>query len=375
MTMSTQKLLVATIASVLLAGCASSDDQARSDFNYLNEKSLPPLKIPDGLDKPRQYSDFQVPQVAPSREAMLGAELSIVAPAQVLTLVDGSIRPQGGERASIEFDVGLQSGESPVEQIWQSIRRYLTERNVTISDWNEQENVLVTDWFISQQDNDPSYFFGLEDYLMERRGDLTIHSRYVFHVIMSPTGRTARLSANMSGFKRYFDDRLDRDIPTAVERDNFTVNVLNGVVMQYQQDVFALRAQQSQAERQALSLSFQKDDKGNASIVIAAPFEQVWPHITNVLTVAGFDVDDKDKLQATYFVSVPSHWFSGLLGRENDSGLEMESGDYKFLFGDRRETTTLTIFDDDNKPISAEQVEKAFNALTLALVKGAAEHE
>ena len=361
-------LLCCAMTVAALAGCAGGGERARSNYEYLKEKNRAPLKIPAGMDQPNRYKDFQIPQVKRTEAMSMGSELVISAPAQVLTLVDGSIRPQDGNRASIEFDVTARAGDAPAEQIWASIHRYLKNNDVQVQRWEKDRGLLLTDWYVSHQEDDPSYFFGLEDYLMERRGDLEARARYLFQVSLSPSGRTAKLSASMEAFERYLDNKLERSQPTALERDNFTVNFLNAVVMQYQKDVTSIRMDKSKAKRRALSLSLNTDEYGNGSIGIAYPFEQTWPHIGPLLKQAGFELEDQDKSQATYYVTVPSRWLSGLFGL-GSAELDMDSGDYKILVADKGNASELSFYDSENQPVKAGQVEKAYNALKLALVK------
>ncbi|MCM2679286.1 outer membrane protein assembly factor BamC [Echinimonas agarilytica] len=360
-------LICAIPAAFVLVGCAGNDDRARSDYKYLEEQQSTPLMVPDGMEMPLQRSEYAIPKVKDNPENVVGEDLVITAPVQVLTLVDGSIRPQDGRRASIEFDVLDQNGADQSDQVWESLWNYLRNNQIQGRFWDKEGGTLVTDWFVADSQADPAYFWGLEDYFMDRRGDLEVKARYVFNLELSKSGRTAKLSAAMVGFERYLDSDLERSTPTSVERDNFTVNFLNGAVFQYQKDVAYQQRERVKQERRALALSLQTDEKGNTSVIAAVPFEQAWDHMFDVLTQAGFVVEDRDKNQATYFVNVPGSWSFSNLFSTDDGVLELESGDYKLFFGDRGKTTSISIFDDDNKPLSSKKVTKAYNALKASL--------
>ncbi|MBD1391200.1 outer membrane protein assembly factor BamC [Neiella sp. HB171785] len=358
----------AVAAGIMLAGCTGNDYRARSDFEYLEEQSNPEFQVPEDLTAPPKRADYYIPPVQETEETAYGADLAISAPIQVLTLVDGSLRPQGDDRrASIEFDITSVDGDNPVDGIWNSLWGLIQKRGIAARFWDKDGGILVTDWFVAHRDEDPNYFFGLEDYFMDRRGDLEVRARYAFNLEVGRTGRTAKLSAAMVGFERYFDNQLERDKPTQVERDNFTVNVLNGVVKQYQQDMQLQRQEKSLEQQRAMALSLQVDQKGLASIVAAVPFDQAWQNAESLLEAAGFIVEDKDRTQATYFVNVPSNWSFRKLFVTDDEEMGIESGDYKLFFGDRGQTTTISIFNDDNKPLSEEEVSKAYHSLREAL--------
>lgn len=358
----------AIASSLLLAGCAGNEHRARSEYEYVDAKSNPVFEVPEDLAKPPQRPDYNIPHVESTDETAIGDELDISAPIQVLTLVDGSLRPQGEERrASIEFDITRFEGGNSIDGIWQSLWNVLERNNIAARFWDKDGGVLVTDWFVADSEEAPSYFFGLEDYFLERSGHLEVRARYAFNLDVSRTGRTAKLSAVMVGFERYMDKVMERNRPTQVERDSFTVNVLNGVVKQYQQDMVVLQQEKTIEQQRAMALSLQVDQKGLASIVAAVPFDQAWQNAESLLEAAGFVIEDSDRIQATYFVNVPGNWNLNKLFSSETQEAGIESGSYKLFFGDRGDTTTISIFNDDNKPLGEKEVTKAYNSLLQAL--------
>ncbi|MBW8192192.1 outer membrane protein assembly factor BamC [Neiella marina] len=357
----------ALAGSLLLAGCAGNENRARSDYEYVDAKSDPVFVVPEDLEAPPKRPDYHIPEIETTDETAIGENLVISAPIQVLTLVDGSLRPQGEDRrASIEFDITRYESENPIDGIWKSLWNVLERNDIAARFWDKEEGVLVTDWFVADSEEAPSYFFGIEDYFIERTGKLEVRARYAFNLDVSRTGRTAKLSAVMVGFERYLDKTMERNRPTQVERDNFTVNVLNGVVKQYQNDMIALKQEKTIEQQRAMALSMQVDQKGLASIVAAVPFDQAWENAESLLEAAGFVVEDRERMQATYYVTVPGNWnLNHLFSETKEVGIK--SGDYKLFFGDRGDTTTISIFNDDNKPLKEEDVAKAYESLQQAL--------
>ena len=359
-----RNLICAVIASILTVACAGNTNQARSDFEYLDESLKPVYRVPEGVQMPSQYPDYDIPKVEQRDDNVLGQDVLISAPIQVLTIVDGSMKPQGEERrASIEFDVSSKVGENPVNGIWESLSNYLERSGLTYQSWDKEQGVLITDWVSVKKESDPEYFFGLEDYILGQSEETEVRARYSFNLDLSRSGRAAKLSADMTNFEQYVNGKLTRSVPNQIERDNFTVNLLNQVVKQYQNDIVARREDKIKKRTQSLALSYQVDRKDLASINVSVPFDQAWDSMESVFEQAGMEVVDRDRIQATYFVDIEGDWnVLGLFGSNSDT-LDIESGEYKVFLGDRGDMTSITIFNDDNKPVNKADMSKIYNVL------------
>ena len=354
------------VSVTCLASCAGEVTRPRGDNSHLEKKQQSEYVVPDGLQKPDTNSLFDVPSVTDPDSSFAGMNMNILPPDQVLTLAEGSILPKGTRKAVIQFE-SPRSDWDIRTQVWRALWQYLKEKGISARFWDKQGGVLITDWFTHYFDEDPSPLFGLEDYFFERRGDIQIKTRYYFGLDVSESGRSAQLYAGMLGYEESVDGVLVKSEPDQVDRENMTVQFLNGAIQKYELEAKALQRDLDRKEYQQIELRF--DERAGSPLIIAdAPFEVVWPRMVNALELANFSVKDKDKSLGAYYVDYDEGFtFLGLFGKGKVNIEGLDEDDYEVQLGDRGEKTTINLFDDKNKPIKPEQLKQVFEALKTTL--------
>ena len=350
-----KKFLLSVTCIAVLSACTGNPQTASSGFEYLEQKAAPKLSYPANLDKPKQIINYEIPAIKKSNQ-LLGKDVHITPPAQVLTQVEGSIRPQDILRATIEFDTSTQ--KKFAEQIWSSTQKWLKANSVETIIF--QNNQLKTNWHTASIQKPSKIFFGLEDVFVTR-ANIETKAKYVINLVPSPSGRTANLNVSVTDYEQAKGTEIITTTPSQLERDNVAVKALNNIVAQYQKDLTELKSSANSKAIQELSFKLQPEN----TILVNASFERAWQLISTVLTEVGFKVEYADKAQATYFVQMPSAGLMGLLGmREN----LLDSGDYKLLLEDKVQNTSIEIYDEDGKVLTKEQAQRLVNAMQQSLL-------
>jgi len=354
------------VSVTCLASCAGDVTRPRGNDLHLAKQQHAEYVVPQGLSKPRTNSTYAVPEIPDPESEFVGQKMKILPPDQVLTLVEGSLLPKGTRKAVIQFEAPRSDWDIRT-QVWSALWQYLQEKQINARFWDKQGGVLITDWFTHYFDEDPSPLFGLEDYFFERRGDIEIKTRYYFGLDVAETGRSAQLYAGMIGYEERIDGKLVQTEANRVDRENMTVQFLNGAIAKYDQEAKALQRDLERKEFKQIALSFE-ERAGSPLIVADAPFEVVWERMPAAMELANFSVKDKDKSLGTYYVDYDEGFsFLGLFGKDKVTIQDLEEDDYEVLLGDRGERTTINLFDDKNKPIDPEQLRQVFEALKVTL--------
>lgn len=354
------------VSVACLAACSGSVSQPKGDTQYIEQQQQAEFIVPEGLDKPQTRTTYEVPEVANGDSAFIGRKMNILPPDQVLTLVKGSLLPKGTRKAQIQFE-SPQSDWDIRTQVWHALWQYLQDKGISARFWDKQGGVLITDWFTHYFDEDPSPFFGLEDYFFERRGDIEVKTRYYFGLDVDEAGRSAQLYAGMIGYEERVDGQLTKTAPDQVDRENMTVQFLNGAIAIYDREAKVLEHELARKEYKQIPLQFEQRS-GSPLIVAQAPFEVVWPRMKNALELANFSVKDTDKSLGTYYVDYDEGFtFLGLFGRDKVSVEGLDEDKYEVLLGDRGDKTTINLFDEDNKPISPALLKQVYEALQVTL--------
>lgn len=354
------------VSVACLAACAENVTQPKGDFSYLDQQSQEAFTVPEGLNTPRRNSTFHVPEIINPDSEFVGSNMNILPPDQVLTLAKGSLLPKGTRKAIIQFE-SPQADWDIRTQVWSALWQYLKDRDINARFWDKQGGVLMTDWFTHYFDEDPSTFFGLEDYFFERRGDIEIKTRYYFGLDVDETGRSAQLYAGMIGYEESIDGKLVKTEPNQVDRENMTVQFLNGAIEIYDREAQALQRDLARKQYKQIELQFEQR-AGSPLIIAEAPFEVVWGRMENALELANFSVTDRDKSLGTYYVDYDEGFtFLGLFGRDKVVVEGLDEDNYEVQLGDRGEKTTINLFNDKNKPIRPAELKQVFEALQVTL--------
>lgn len=129
----TKTILIATMMSLFLVGCTSSDQRYKREIegndNYLKTPELRPMIVPEGMTIPRETNEFYV--VKSTYEGDVGKALDIRPPQLPIPTTIDSYATY--DRGVVTLD--MPSGDS----FWQNMLMILRNKNISIESQNSNE--------------------------------------------------------------------------------------------------------------------------------------------------------------------------------------------------------------------------------------------
>lgn len=355
--------------AVSAVGCTTPPGVARGDFHYLETKRIQrTVEVPAAIGKVQQTPTFVVPSAEDSTTSFVGDKVDIRPPAQVMPVADGTSLPVAPQKAELVFENVSGQGEEQLRaQLWQALSQYLSSMSLNTTFADPEQGLAITDWHTVKEETVSGSFFGLGSLVGGKPSqDHVIQER--FAIELTREGTRIKVGVTMVGYRELLDNRVVNTKPTRLNIDNDTVAFLNGAVVEYDHEVKKAVAQQRQAKR-SVTVSLGTGEGGESVVVYDAPFDDVWRLTAEELPKIGFGINDRDQSVGIYYVKYGAErsvW-QRIFGGGTDLGLPTDK--FEVQLGDRGKTTTLGIFDDDNKPLSADQMSKVYDALKNLVVE------
>ncbi|MGF1773498.1 outer membrane protein assembly factor BamC [Vibrio wakamikoensis] len=333
-----RQLAVSTLAVIVLAACSSDPKnrrEAKDDFNYLESPDLRSWTLPEGAT-PQFYPNYEIPQGDFS--GGIGREVDIRPPQQVLELIPGARVERQGSEVTLWL---LQQDE--MDKVWATVKTMLAEINVQAVE--EADDRIETDWvsWVSEDE------------------DVEIGSRYEI---------TRFEASNRYGFKmKLIDWREGGSVkPVArVNEERYNTLMTNLVTARYDRDLREEAALRAQELVKSIPISMGTDRSGLPVIIARTPYNVLWQELPTLLPKMGFTIEERNQSQGTakakYASPDDDFW--------NEVGLkpiDLEPGEYTFLFGDLGNRTSINVTDSDGKPV-AENLLRSLEPLIATVIK------
>jgi len=359
--------LVSGLVVLSLTGCSSQLEKttATGSYKYLNAEQKEKMQVPENLEKPDFSSEYELPELSDdANRGLVGRELRVISPALVHPLVTGSHIQEGTEGAVVTFD--QVDDRQPLRQaIWDAVKSFLEKQEVGISEFNEADNVLVTDWFVlteEVEDEDSPWYAWSSDIDAERK------RRFKFLLDVKPHGRTASLRTELVEFQEQRGKNKVEDIGEFA-RHREEVEILNEVISHYEYQIQLDNTRRIAEIRQGLETEMSFNDDGESAILVKGNYDVVWPRMLLVLRKLGFDVKDLDKSTGLLFVTFNGNdegWWSNLFSGDSDL---LEEADYRLLIAPKGEHTIVTFMDNESEPFNAKQVTDLFDPFSEVMTQ------
>lgn len=333
-----RQLAVSSLAVIVLAACSSDPKtrrEAKDDFNYLDAPELKAWKLPEDAT-PQYYPNYEIPNG--DFKGGIGREVDIRPPQQVLELIPGARVEKQGADVTLWL---LQQDE--MDKVWSTVKKMLAEINVKSR--KESDDFIETDWvpWISEDE------------------DIEIGSRY----------EITRFEANNRfGFKMKLIDWREGSSVKPVTRTNeerYNTLMTNLVTARYDRDLREEAALRAQELVKSIPISMGTDRSGLPVIIARTPYSVLWQEVPQLLPKMGFTIEERNQSQGTakakYAAPDDAFW--------NDVGLkpiDLETGEYTFLFGDLGNRTSINVTDKDGKPV-AENLLRSLEPLISTVIK------
>ncbi|MCC2615578.1 outer membrane protein assembly factor BamC [Aestuariibacter halophilus] len=357
---------VSSIALTLLAGCSTLSERqiANGDFEYLEASNSTALKVPEGLDQPPAYPDWNIPALETDpQSALVGKAVKVSSPALVLPVVSGSHIEEGHKEATVFFDQVDDSQPLDVA-IWNSLISFLEEQGIGVMSFDKDNQVLITDWMIVEEEHDGGWF----DWTTTER---SVGKRFEFKLDVKPHGRTASLKAELKDFLQTEGDNATADLAFEQER-SLEVDVLNQVISHYENQIRVADARRLKQIRSGFTMERGFDADGNPAYVVNGEYDLVWPRLLLVLRKLGFNVKDLDQSNGLLFVNYGSSdigWWDKLWG-DDGTELPIDADAYRIqVTKSASEKTTFTLLTDDNQAFTADKVSELYDAFARTMAQ------
>ncbi|MFC5078406.1 Outer membrane protein assembly factor BamC precursor [Vibrio thalassae] len=333
-----RQLAVSSLAVMVLAACSSDPKtrrEAKDDFNYLDAPPLKSWTLPEDAT-PQFYPNYDIPKGDYS--GGIGREVDIRPPQQVLELIPGARVERQGSDVTLWL---LQKDE--MDKVWSTVKTMLAEINVKAL--KESDDFIETNWvsWVSEDE------------------DVEIGSRYDI----------SRFEANNRyGFKMKLIDWREggEGKPvTRVNEERYNTLMTNLVTARYDRDLREEAARRAQELVKSIPISMGTDRSGLPVIIARTSYDVMWQEIPELLPKTGFTIEERNQSQGTvkakYAAPDDDFW--------NEVGLkpiDLEPGEYTFLFGDLGNRTSINVTDKDGKPV-AESLLRSLEPLISTVIK------
>lgn len=342
-------------AAVVVSACSNpgARERASGDYEYMKtEQTSSVLNVPDDLESPRRSNQYELPILKTSDTSpILGSSLRISSPRLVLALVAGSYVEEGSNSATVIFDQ-VNEDNTLDKTVWDKVLAYLEQNSIGVESFDRENNILVTDWVVSQTELDTSWYDFSSSYIDHAK-------RFKLSLDLAPHGRTASLTSEIVD---YIDDDGDSSIASmdVITRRINEVDFLNFIIEEYDFSIRLAQNQRIEKIRDGFNSELGFDPDGDSAMVIDAAYNDTWPRLLLVLRKMGFDVIDLDQSSGIMFVIYNGQEDGFWAGMFSDDELELDEGNYRIFVRRSGAKTTITFKDSESISFSAQQTSDIF---------------
>ena len=323
--------------------------QANGSDDYVNAKSEPKLIIPEGLHEPKYNDEFKVPAVAKNATKIIGNDLDIRPPLQVLPTAEGTHVEDAGNGIKIVIE-SIDNATNLKQEITDSIKDFLKAKNIKILKETQDPLSIQTDWIETKEVLDSSTFGTDKVY--------TLSQRYEFDINIKPHGRTGDVTIKLLEHHEDYNGTEQKIMLTGDDEYRYAVDMLNSAISYLSKE----REQSMRAKRLArsagISTKFIASPEESKHWVAKADFQKVWERLRIVLPEVGFEIVDVDTNKGLYFVDFKqeSGFWSSLWGDSKE--LKLKNGSYRVEAKDGvlSGTTDIKILTVDEQPLDTEAI-------------------
>nr|WP_243454098.1 outer membrane protein assembly factor BamC [Oceanisphaera pacifica] len=310
-------MIMGVLALSVLAGCSNPETRAQANrgFEYQDATlRTTPLLIPAGLEAPRFNNEFVIPPATSTNaNAVVGKEVDVRPPTQVLPLIRGTEVLDNGS--------GLwfyqQRLEQPLEQ----------ELNQALSD------------FFSEQK--AQYSQTEQGWQSDGQAIGSPEQEFSWKLAPNSVRRAVSVEVMMN----------NDDATLAQNAQRAEAAMLNAFSLSYQR---TLTQQQNLLDSSPIKLTL---DSAQGRLLVAQGYDRSWKRLITVLPKLGFDLTNRQ--QALGYVDVEFDGLSNSQWRDLAiTKLDIPEQKYRIQLGDLGEQSSITLSDKDKTPVSAELLSK-----------------
>ncbi len=321
--------------------------QANGSDDYIRVKSEPELIIPEGLHEPEYNDEFKIPAIAKNAKDIIGNDLDIRPPLQVLPTAEGTHVEDAGTGIKIVIE-SIDNATNLKQEITNSLKDFLKSKDIKILKETKDPLTIQTDWIETKEVLDSSVFGTDKVYMLSQR--------YEFDINIKPHGRTGDITVKLLEHHEDYNGTEQKMMLTGDDEYRYAVDMLNSAISYLSK----AREQSIRAERLArsagISTKFIAAPADSQHWVAKAGYQKVWERLRIVLPEVGFEIVDVDTDKGLYFADFKQEtgFWSSLWGDSKE--LKLKNGSYRIEVkeGALPDTADIKILTVDEQPLDAE---------------------
>ncbi|NMP32474.1 outer membrane protein assembly factor BamC [Thalassotalea sp. M1531] len=352
-----RRSLYLSILALSIVGCSSGkNNRASGDFEYTEVKEQSALSVPDNLSKPVQSDDFSV--VAEDKvQGPIGAKVDVRAPSLVLPVAASSrVIPESSE-AIIWFDKVLEDRDL-LTFIKTAVKDQLIESEVAIRNEDANGLSIESDWFHSEK----------ESGVVFKDTDVAESKRFRFDFTAKPHGRSVSLQVTLVDYMKT-DQSGSTKKADIIDKHRSEMALLNEITstVDYKYRLQQRENRLMRANQKLVTIG--ENPVGEPAYIVEMEADLLWSNLPIFFENYGFDIADLNESKKIYYVDFtkPSISLWDKIWGDDVPVIELGDERYQFVLADIEDSTALTIYNSEGKPVTAEVLEAIFPVMEPAL--------
>lgn len=363
-------LLVST--SVLLSGCSfyltdllhDSPKKANNGFRYLKTDAD---RMKFSVDPEHNNFNFNESYYIQDEnknpdDALVGKQIDITAPIQILDTIPGSVSTLKNNIAVLSIDTYENGVENYDNIIWEHLIHYLKVHNIAIEKIDSLNNTLTTGWFSVDVN-----FNRLTPEKLARDDDIDEYRvKYDVAIKSDPEKHVIQIAAALTNFKVYNrGDRLYAD-PDSFVQSRYSSLFINDFVSSLHHENGIDDNDLRIGYTGYITAKMGRDKNGQYAWIVNADYETVWNRFVKMLPNCGFEIKLSEKTRGIIDVDYdePSEKFFTENGIDN---YVIEDDKYRFQVGIENGQTVITIFNNLKQPLSDDLFLKMYSGFARSI--------
>jgi outer membrane protein assembly factor BamC len=324
-----RQLACGSLAVFMLTACSENAlerRQAKDDFTYLDATALKEWTIPADAT-PQFYPNYDIP--AGPFQGQVGGNVDIRPPMQVLEILSG-VRIEPGVN-SVTY---LMANKDIADQFWSVIVQRVTESGVIGAE--QSATKLESNWIDLQKDEDESSDKYRAKYRFSRgnKGSLA-GIKIDFVELQNPSGEVETSSFLQQRYIALLSNQLN------IRYDDIKRAELARIALE---------------SAKHIDVNMGTDRSGLPIIIARASYDIFWQKLPDLITKAGFSIEDRNQSQGT--IDVKFNNPGDKVWQElSVAPLTLDEASYTIMLGDLGSRTSLNITNSKGKPLPQETLE------------------
>jgi len=350
------RLFFYSAIALALTACSGTNSykHASGDYSYVNDKSVPTLKVPASLTQPKTDNKYAITNQI-NHQGPVGEKVDIRAPSLVLPVTSGARVELKDTGTTVWFD---QVDESqPLEPlIVHAIAEVLKDQHSSIKEKDDTHLRYQSDWIEKTQE---------QGFWLWKYNQMLNKAKFEYQLSVKPHGRSVSVSVKMVAYQGLNSkDKID-----PIDKQRAQVDMLNAVIGQvgYQYRLLKKEKREHRATQKLVSMA--KNAKNQPAYLVDMDLDSLWSNMPIFFEHNGFKITDLNESNKIYYVDYvkPSVGFWASLWGNEKPIIDLPNGKYVFDLAEQGDNTLVTISTADGKVLTQQTLTAIFPAIEPTL--------